>query len=76
MGVCDHLYTEPSGLYFKLPCLLSVHGSRASKEILYFAFNADPDPAAFHLNPDPDPASHQSDVNLRPLVYRPFRAPF
>ncbi len=44
-------------------------------------FNVDPDPF-FHLNvnpdltfsvnvdPDPDPASHQSDANLRPLVYR------
>ncbi len=40
-------------------------------------FNADPDPA-FHssADPDPDPALHQSDGNLRPLVYRPSRAPF
>jgi hypothetical protein len=40
-------------------------------------FNADSDPA-FHCNadPDPDPVHNQSDVNLRPLVYRPFRAPF
>ncbi len=36
-------------------------------------FNADTDPT-FHLNPDPDP--HQSDVDMRPLVYRPSRAPF
>ncbi len=40
-------------------------------------FNADLDPA-FHLNvdPDPDPAPHQSDGNLRPVVYVPSRAPF
>ncbi len=31
---------------------------------------ADPDPA-FGFNADPDPAPHQSDENLRPLVYRP-----
>ncbi len=32
----------------------------------------------FHLYADrvPDPALHQSDVNLRPLVYRPTTAPF
>ncbi len=40
-------------------------------------FNADPE-RAFHFNadpePDPDPAPHQSDGNLRPLVYRPYRA--
>jgi hypothetical protein len=40
-----------------------------------FHFNADPDPA-LHLNADPDPATHQGDANLRPLVYRPSRAPF
>jgi hypothetical protein len=34
-------------------------------------FYADPDPA-FGFNADPDPAPHQSDENLRPLVYRPF----
>jgi hypothetical protein len=36
----------------------------------------DPDPA-FHFNADPDPdnAPHQSDGNLRPLDYRPSRAP-
>jgi hypothetical protein len=48
-------------------------------------FNVDPDPAfyfqadldpAFHLNADPDPAPFQSNRNLLPLVYRPFRAPF
>jgi hypothetical protein len=52
-------------------------------------FSADPDPA-FHLNantdpdseihfkadPVPDPAFHQSDANLRPLIYRPSRDPF
>ncbi len=31
-------------------------------------FNVDPHPA-FHFNADPD-------ANLRPLVYRPARAPF
>ncbi len=40
-----------------------------------FHFNADPDPS-FHYNADPDPAPHQSDGNLRPLVFRPSRAPF
>ncbi len=30
--------------------------------------NADPDPA-FHFNTDPDPAPHQSDGNLRQLVW-------
>ncbi len=39
------------------------------------SFTADPD-AIFHFNTDPDPASNQSDENLRPLVYRPSRAPF
>jgi hypothetical protein len=29
-----------------------------------------------HFNADPDPAFHQSNGNLRPMVYRPFRAPF
>ncbi len=38
-------------------------------------FNADPDPA-LHFNADPDPALLQIDGNLRPLVYRPSRAPF
>jgi hypothetical protein len=45
-----------------------------------FHFNADPD-LAFHLNADPDLAFHlnvdpDSDGNLRPLVYKPFRASF
>ncbi len=40
-----------------------------------YHFIADPDPA-FHLNADPDPAPHQSDEDLRPLVYGPSRAPF
>ncbi len=34
-----------------------------------YHFNSDPDPA-FHYNADTDPAPHQSDGNLRPLVYR------
>jgi hypothetical protein len=29
-----------------------------------------------HFNADPDPAFHQSDVNLRSMVYRPYRSPF
>jgi hypothetical protein len=40
--------------------------------------NADPDPI-FYFYADPDPASpppHQSDANLRPLVFRPSTAPF
>jgi hypothetical protein len=39
-----------------------------------FQFNADWDPD-FYFNADPDPAPNQSDENLRPLVYRPSRAP-
>jgi hypothetical protein len=45
-----------------------------------FHFDADPDPT-FHfdagpdLDPGPATAPHQSDANLRPLVYRPFTAP-
>jgi hypothetical protein len=31
-------------------------------------FNADPE-SSYHFNADPDPAPHQSDANLRPLVY-------
>jgi hypothetical protein len=43
----------------------------------FFHFNADPD-TIFHFNADLDleSAPHQSDVNLRPLVYRPSRASF
>ncbi len=33
-----------------------------------FHFNADPDPT-FLFYADPDPGTHQSDVNLLPLVY-------
>ncbi len=40
-----------------------------------FHFNVDPDPT-FYFDADPDPAPHQSDVNLRPLVYRPSLASF
>jgi hypothetical protein len=40
-----------------------------------FYLNADPD-TTFHFTADPEPASHQSDANLQPLVYRPFKAPF
>ncbi len=41
-------------------------------------FIADPDldsdPAfSFLADPDPDPAPHQSDGNLRTMVYRPSR---
>ncbi len=35
--------------------------------------NAGPVPT-FHLNADPDPALHQSDANLRPLVYKLSKA--
>jgi hypothetical protein len=30
----------------------------------------------FDVGPDPVPAAHQSGINLRKLVYRPFTAPF
>jgi hypothetical protein len=40
-------------------------------------YTADPDPT-FHFDavPAPDPAPLKSDENLRPLVYRPSKAPF
>jgi hypothetical protein len=38
-------------------------------------FKAGPD-LAFNSNADPDTAQIQSDGNLRPLAYRPSRAPF
>jgi hypothetical protein len=37
--------------------------------------DAYPDPTS-HSDADPDPAPNQSDVNLRPLVYRPSTAHF
>jgi hypothetical protein len=40
-----------------------------------FHLNTDPD-TCFHFNADPDPAPHQSDENLRPLVYGSSRDPF
>jgi hypothetical protein len=51
---------------------------------LPFHFNEDPVPAFHCVDPDPDshfsanpdPALHQIDGNLRPLVFRPSRAPF
>ncbi len=42
--------------------------------LLWLYLNADPDPTS-HFNADPYPA-HQNYANLRPLVYRPSRAPF
>jgi hypothetical protein len=48
-------------------------------------FNADPDPTflvnaepdtVFNFHTDPNSAPHLSNRNLRPLIYRPFRAPF
>jgi hypothetical protein len=44
-------------------------------------FNADPDPNPnptfhFNANPDLDLDPHQSDANLRALVFRPFTASF
>ena len=36
---------------------------------------AGPDPT-FHFDADPDPVPPQVNVNLRPLVYRPFTAKF
>ncbi len=41
-------------------------------EIKFLTRVADP----HHLNVDPDPAPYQDDVSLRPLAYRPSRAPF
>jgi hypothetical protein len=39
-----------------------------------YHFNSDPDPASY-FNADPDLAPLRSDGNLRPLAYRPSRAP-
>jgi hypothetical protein len=42
-----------------------------------FPFYPDPDPAfPFDADPVLDSAPHQGGANLRPLSYRPFRAPF
>jgi hypothetical protein len=42
-----------------------------------FHFNADPDLAfCFNADPDPDHDPHQSNRNLRPLIYRHSTAPF
>jgi hypothetical protein len=44
---------------------------------LSFHVNAVPDmDTSFHINVNPDPAPHQSDANLRPLIYRASTAPF
>ncbi len=55
-----------------------VHYSKATIVTAVLAFNLlrNLDPA-FHFNadPDPNPAPHQSQTNLRPLFYRPSRAP-
>ncbi len=40
---------------------------------------ADPDPCTrirIHVDKDPDPAHHKSDENLRPLIYRTYKALF
>jgi hypothetical protein len=64
--------------------LTAVYGSREREREVAdpHHFHADPDPSfhfntnpTFHFNADPDPVPHQSDVNLRPLVYRPSTAP-
>ncbi len=64
----------PPRLYFEPLKLLNLGFFNADLDPA-FHFNADPDPV-FHLNADPGPAPLQSDGNLRPLVYRPFRALF
>jgi hypothetical protein len=48
-----------------------------SRSQRYVQTAADPD-LTFHFNayPEPDRASHLRDANLRPLGYRPSRAPF
>ncbi len=59
MAICNHWSTDPPRLHFEPPGLhlwasTVLHGLRASKELLNFDFNADPDPV-FHFNADPDP---------------------
>ncbi len=41
----------------------------------YFHFDTDPDPN-FHFDADPYPVPHQSDPDLRQLVYRSSTAPY
>ncbi len=45
-----------------------------SGRVSAYLFNEDPDPA-FLFNANPDTAPLQSEGNLRPLIYRPSRAP-
>jgi hypothetical protein len=41
-----------------------------------FTRNADPDPnPAFYFNANSNPAPYKREVILRPLVYRPYKAP-
>jgi hypothetical protein len=57
-----HAYAPPS---VRIP--VNPHNFHADPDPA-FNFNTDPSPA-FHFYADPDPAPHQSDANLRPLVY-------
>jgi hypothetical protein len=68
-GICMNQKQEGSGSRF----FLSRHCNADPDPA--FHFNVDPDPA-FHSNADLVPAPHESDGNLRPMVYRPSRASF
>jgi hypothetical protein len=52
-----------------------VHEIALATRFEIFHLNADAEPN-FHFNKDPDPATHQSDANLRPLVFRPSTPSF
>jgi hypothetical protein len=71
---------EYPGFYRRPPCLTPY--SRVADPLhlnadpdLAFHFTADQDPIG-HVYADQDHAPHESEANLRPLVYRPSRAPF
>ncbi len=51
--------------------------TRQSRFRRYVQTAVDPDLTfPFNAYPEPDRAAHLSDANLRPLVYRPSRAPY
>jgi hypothetical protein len=79
------MYFECTGAEVYYACRVMYHITHRVADLHHF--NAELDPAfhfdadsdlalLFNEDPDPDPAPHQSNANLRPLVYRPSRAPF
>jgi hypothetical protein len=72
MRICDHLYTDPSGLHFEPPRLhcerprIHFKPLTVGVGLLIFDFNACPDPA-FHSNAvsDPDSAFKNNAYGIR-----------